>query len=81
MSFIQTIRESEAQGPLSTVYGRLHQEFGFVPNIFKASSLNEDILQAQVGLFSALMAGPSNLTRPQREMIALVVSQTNRCRY
>jgi len=81
MSFIQTIRESEAQGPLSTVYGRLQQELGFVPNLFKASSLNADMLHAQVGLFSTLMAGPSNLTRPQRAMIALIVSQTNRCRY
>ena len=81
MSFIHTIAESEAQEPLRAVYERLQQEFGFVPNIFKASSLNADILQAQIGLFSTLMAGPSNLTRAQREMIALVVSQTNRCRY
>jgi uncharacterized peroxidase-related enzyme len=81
MSFIQTVSESEAQQPLRAVYERLQKEFGFVPNIFKASSLNADILQAQVGLVSALMVGPSNLTRVQREMIALVVSQTNRCRY
>ncbi|MBI3329549.1 MAG: carboxymuconolactone decarboxylase family protein [Nitrospinae bacterium] len=81
MSYIQTIGESEAQGPLRAVYEGLQQEFGFVPNIFKTSSLNTDILQAQIGLFSTLMASPSNVTRAQREMIALVVSQTNRCRY
>jgi len=81
MSFINMISESEAQGALRAVYEGLQQGFGFVPNIFKASSLNTDILQAQIGLFSTLMAGPSNLTRAQREMIALVVSQTNRCRY
>jgi hypothetical protein len=60
MSFIQTVSESEALGPLRAVYECLQKEVGFVPNIFKASSLNADVLQAQVGLFSALMAGPRN---------------------
>ena len=81
MSFIQTVAESEAQEPLRAVYDSLQQKLGCVPNIFKASSLNAELLRAQIGLFSALMTGPSNVTRAQREMIALVVSQTNRCRY
>ncbi len=81
MAWITMIPESEAQGELKTLYDRLTAPWGGVDHILKIHSLNPASLRAHYELYKTLMYGPSGLSRVQREMIAVVVSATNRCHY
>ena len=52
-----------------------------IPNVLKAHSFNIDKLNAFAGLYNELMLADSNLSKLEREMIAVVVSSINRCFY
>ncbi len=81
MAWIKTISESEAVGRLKEIYSKLIEPWGGVDNIMKIHSLNVPSLNAHFELYKTLMRGRSDLTRVQREMIAVVVSTANRCHY
>lgn len=81
MAWIRTVEEAEATGALGEFYAGVKRRMGFVPNILKVYSLRPDVLRAMQPLYETLMFGPSGLTRAQREMIALVVSNLNHCHY
>ncbi|MCB0183583.1 MAG: carboxymuconolactone decarboxylase family protein [Caldilineaceae bacterium] len=75
------ISETEADGPLAEMYSKLTEPWGGVDNIMKIHSLNVPSLVGHFELYKTLMRGKSELTRVQREMIAVVVSALNHCRY
>ena len=81
MAWIKTIAENEAQGELKTLYDKLVEPWGGVDNIMKIHSLNPASLTGHFELYKTLMRGRSDLTRVQREMIAVIVSTLNRCHY
>lgn len=81
MAWVKTVEESEAQGHIKSLYEGLVEQRGWIPNIVKSTTLRPQLTRAWMGLFTTLMFGPSELTRPQREMIATVVSVVNRCHY
>jgi alkylhydroperoxidase family enzyme len=81
MAWIKVIAEAEAEGSLAEQYSQLIEPWGGVDNILKIHSLNPASLAAHVLLYKTLMYGKSPLTRPQREMIAVVASVANRCHY
>ncbi len=81
MTQIQTIDEPDAKGELADVYARVQDGSGRVPNILKAESLAPRVLAAHYGMYRELMFGQNPLTRAQRELIAVAVSQTNSCHY
>lgn len=81
MAWINVIRESEATGRLKELYAKLTAPWGGVDNILKIHSLNPRSLKGHVELYKALMFGPSELSRTQREMIAVSVSALNHCVY
>ncbi|WP_299371356.1 peroxidase-related enzyme [uncultured Tateyamaria sp.] len=54
---------------------------GMVPNVLKAHAFDIDKLNAFTGLYNDLMLADSGLTKLEREMVAVVVSATNRCHY
>ena len=57
------------------------EKLGFVPNVLRAHAFDIDKLNAFTALYNDLMLAPSGLTKLEREMIAVVVSATNRCHY
>jgi alkylhydroperoxidase family enzyme len=81
MAWIKMIPEAEAQGKLKALYDGLVEPWGGVDNIMKIHSLNPPSLSDHFKLYATLMRGCSDLARVQREMIAVVVSALNRCRY
>jgi alkylhydroperoxidase family enzyme len=81
MAHIRTIAPADATGPLKEEYEEAHARAGYVAHILQLQSLNPAVLHAGVQLYLALMHGPSALTRPQRELIATVVSRANDCFY
>ena len=81
MAWIEMIPEEKATGRLKELYDKYMEPWGGVDNIMKIHSLNVKSMQTHFDLYAHLMRGRSDLTRVQREMIAVVVSAVNRCHY
>ncbi len=81
MARIRVIPPAEAAGELADCYAQMKDATGNVANILTVHSLNPPALRAHCGLYKTLMFGRSELSRAQREMIAVVVSTANECHY
>jgi len=81
MAWIKVISEAEATGRLKALYDKYAEPSGAVDNILKIHSLNAKSLQTHFDLYAHLMRGRSELSRAQREMIAVVASAANQCHY
>jgi uncharacterized peroxidase-related enzyme len=81
VTWIKTIPPAQSTGELLEQYQRMHDPAGNVANILQVHSLNPAALRAHFDLYRTLMFGRSDLSRAQREMIAVVVSKTNGCHY
>ena len=81
MAWIETISTDDAEGPLKKEYDEAITRAGGVANVVSLSSLNPAALSAWVGVYKAVMYGPSPLERYERELVATVVSQENNCHY
>ena len=81
MAGIETISPDDAEGPLKKEYDEAITRAGGVANVVSLSSLNPAALSAWVGVYKAVMYGPSPLERYERELVATVVSQENNCHY
>lgn len=81
MAHIRIIDEDEASGQLARDYETARRRAGKVFNILKIQSLAPEALHASMALYLAVMYGPSELTRAERELIAVVVSAVNECHY
>jgi uncharacterized peroxidase-related enzyme len=81
MAFITVVDEADAAGPLRQTYESVAAARGRVANILKVHSLAPQTLTAHLELYKRLMFGPSDLSREEREMIAVAVSSANRCHY
>lgn len=79
MAWIKTVPAPEATGELAEVYRRIGG--AAVANILQVQSLSPATLATHHAMYRALMFGPGALSRAQRELIAVVVSQTNACHY
>ncbi len=81
MAWIKVISPAEADGVLRRLYERYVEPAGGVDNIIAIHSLNPKSLETHYELYAHLMRGRSELSRAQREMIAVVVSAINQCHY
>ena len=57
------------------------EKLGIVPNVLKTFTANQDKMRAFIQYYNTLMLAPSGLSKLEREMVAVVVSSTNRCFY
>jgi alkylhydroperoxidase family enzyme len=81
-AWIEMIEEEDASGVLKEQYDRLRDPTtGQVDNILKIHSLHPETLDAHYLLYKTVMYGKSKIRRPEREMIAVVVSSLNECHY
>jgi len=81
MAWIKVIDEKNADGSLKDQYNNLTEPWGGVDNILKIHSLSPESLAAHNHLYQTVMYGKSPVRRPDREMIAVVVSTINQCHY
>jgi uncharacterized peroxidase-related enzyme len=81
VAHLRLIDEDEATGELRREYDAAIGRAGKVFNIVKAMSLNPGVLGASMGLYKAIMFGQSELSRGERELLAVVVSSANDCHY
>ena len=62
-------------------FDKCTEKLGFVPNVLEAYSFSSAKLQAFADMYNDLMLGDSNLSKLEREMIAVAVSSVNQCYY
>jgi len=81
MTKIKSIAPAEAEGELAEVYAEISERAGEVAEIYQAQSLSPRTMAAHDRLYRELMFGRNPLSRAQRELLALAVSQANDCHY
>ncbi|MCY4023944.1 MAG: carboxymuconolactone decarboxylase family protein [Anaerolineaceae bacterium] len=81
MPYIEVVSDAEAQGAVKRELDRARQRAGRVWNIVRIMTPNAEALRTCMDFYSTLMFGKSPLSRAQREMLAVVVSKVNHCRY
>ena len=81
MAHLRLIEVDEATGELRVEYDAAIGRAGKVFNIVKAMSLRPGVLHEAMDLYQAIMFGPSELSRAERELLAVVVSNANECHY
>ena len=81
LSWLRVPPEEDAPPGVHELYDRANEKLGFIPNVLRAYAVRPRHLELWNAFYDDLMRGDSTLTRPQREMIAVVVSTVNRCHY
>ncbi len=62
-------------------FAKCEEKLGMVPNVLQAYAFDEKKLRAFSDMYNDLMLGESNLSKLEREMIAVAVSSVNHCYY
>ncbi len=81
MAYLRLIDVGEATGELREEYDAAVRRAGKVFNIVKAMSLRPRVLRGAMSLYREIMFGRCELTRADRELLAVVVSSANTCHY
>jgi alkylhydroperoxidase family enzyme len=81
-AWIHVVADEDADAELAPIYAdNTDPNTGQVDHILKIHSLHPQSMLDHIQLYKTLMYGKSPIKRPQREMIAVVVSAINHCRY
>ena len=81
MAWIEIIPLEKARGVLRKEYEAALARAGRIWHIVSIMSQNPRALRESMAFYGAIMSGSSPLSRSQREMLAVVVSQVNKCLY
>ena len=81
MAWIKVFSIEEATGFLKKEYENAYKRAGRLWHIVSIMSQNPRAMRASMDFYGAIMNGRSPLSRSQREMLAVVVSQINHCVY
>ncbi len=81
MSRIKVIQHEEATGRLKEIYDDLVEKRGKLADVQKIQSLRPGSIVAHMELYLEIMFSKSELSRAEREMMAVVVSAANQCEY
>jgi uncharacterized peroxidase-related enzyme len=63
------------------LFAEMRAKPGFVPNVYRAYSLRPHQLRGFIALYNSIMMEDSDLSKAEREMIAVAVSAQNHCFY
>ena len=62
-------------------FDKCQEKLGMIPNVLRVYSFDQTKLRAFMDMYNDLMLSESNLSKLEREMIAVAVSSINRCYY
>ena len=80
-AWLRVPAEDEAPPGVAKLFEKASERLGFIPNVLRVYALRPRHLELWDAFYDDLMRGESGLTKPQREMIAVVVSTVNSCHY
>lgn len=72
---------SKLEPDMQKYFAVCDEKIGYLPNVLAAYSFDPKKLRAFVDFYNELMLEDSELSKLEREMIAVVVSSANRCYY
>ena len=78
---LKIAHESPLSEETKAYFALCEAKLGLIPNVLIAHQFDEAKLRAFTEMYNELMLADSQLTKLQREMIAVVVSSINRCFY
>jgi uncharacterized peroxidase-related enzyme len=81
MALIKTIEHHEATGRLKEIYDDLILKRGQLAEVHKIQSLRPESIVKHIDLYMEIMFSKSELSRAEREMMAVVTSVSNNCQY
>lgn len=81
MAWIKVVDETDATDELREAYAGVAAARGKVANILKIHSLAPQAMTVHLALYRTLMFGPSELSRRERETLAVAASAANVCHY
>lgn len=81
MPYIDVIQPEYAEGELKEIYNDLAKSRGKIAEVHKIQSLNPASIVNHMDLYMTIMFGKSPLRRVHREMMAVIVSISNKCQY
>jgi uncharacterized peroxidase-related enzyme len=81
VSWLRTPDETELPEDVLALFEQPRERLGFVPNVLQLYALRPSHLVLWDAHYTELMKGASGLSKAEREMIAVVVSVANECRY
>ena len=81
MPYVRTIPYEDSQGELTEAYDMMIKTRGRIPNVQAVSSLKPNIMKTLMAHVGSVMFDESGVSRAEREMVAAVVSATNKCQY
>lgn len=79
--YVDPVPADEATGLVKKEYAAAVRRAGRIWNIVSIQSHNPEAMRDSMRLYRSSMYNDSQLTRAQREMIAVVVSVANECHY
>jgi len=80
-AWIETHGTDTAPDDLADVYREIAGRSGSVAHVLRSQSLHPEALRDHYRLYRTVMFSRGELTRAQREAIAVAVSSVNGCRY
>lgn len=81
MTWIPIVPRADAQATLAEAYEAVAGERGTVANILAVHSVHPEVMTAHLRLYRELMFAPSEMSRAERETVAVAVSRANDCFY
>ena len=81
ISFLPVPTADDVPEGVGKLWAKAEEAFGFVPNVFKAQAVNGDQFLAWWNYFNLLVNKDGHLSNADRELLAVVVSNVNRCNY
>lgn len=81
MSRIKVIQPEEAEGRLQEIYADILLKRGQLAEVHKIQSLRPESIVKHIDLYLEIMFTKSELSRAEREMMAVVTSISNQCFY
>ena len=81
MAWVRIPADSEADDELRAALAEVRARRGTVANIVAVHSLKPSTMLAHVALYRDIMFGRSELSRTEREALAVAVSSVNECHY
>jgi uncharacterized peroxidase-related enzyme len=81
MNRIKVIQHEDATGRLLEIYTDIVKKRGKLADVHKIQSFRPESIVAHMDLYLEIMFSKSELSRAEREMMAVVVSVANGCEY
>ena len=81
MPRIKVIEYEEASGRLKEIYDDLVDKRGKLAEVHTIQSLRPESIVKHIDLYMEIMFTRSELSRAEREMMAVIVSASNKCEY